>query len=136
LTDRRYTPTSYTHFYKTISQGNTNMQTPENNKPVIDVTPIDAQVKLSDQIKQASEEIAAKVIDESNLFAKPTLAQRAKRIGGVALKVGLYSAGAAALGGIAWVGYKALKGTPAEAVADAVGDAAAAVADAVAAALR
>lgn len=113
------------------------MQTPENSKPVdLTAAAIDAgklgeqPVKLSDQIKQAAEEVAAKVIEESSLFEKPTLTQRAKRIGKVALKVGIYSAGAAALGGIAWVGYKALKGTPVEALADAVGDAATAVADA------
>lgn len=118
------------------------MQTPENGKPAVElnVNLGAAPANLSEQIGKLADDVTAKVIDASEIFKKPTLAERAKRLGGGALKVGLYTTGAVALGGLAWVGYRALKGTPAEAIADAVGDAATAVADAatdaVAAALR
>jgi hypothetical protein len=139
LTDRRYTPTSYTPRPKLNPQEIENMNTPENGKPAINLNAAIETPNLDASIGKLADDVAKIVTEGTDLF-KPTLAQRAKRAGKVALKVGIYGAGAAALGGIAWVGYKALKGTPAEAIADAVGDAATAVADAatdaVAAALR
>lgn len=137
---------------QTNDQNNTNANNNEAGKPIDNVTPLTAAIqesaKLSPEVQQKIDDIASSMgavaAEALEIVNKPTLAQRLGRIGSAAGKVAKYGAIAAVAGGLGYVAYRALKGTPAAAVAEAVADAGAdaagavadAAADAVAAALR
>jgi hypothetical protein len=138
---------------QTNDQNNTNANNGnEAGKPIDNVSPLTTAIHqaaelapgVQQKIDQAATEIGAAAAEVLKTIEKPTLKERLGRISGAAGKVVKYGTIAAVAGGLGYVAYRALKGTPAAAVAEAVADAGAdaatavadAAADAVAAALR
>lgn len=125
------------------------MQTPEtgkntntngNNDSILPPLNLEAINSLAPGVTQKIDDIA-RTVGESAAEALniattpiPTRMERIKRLGRAAGNIAMYGAGAVVLGGLGYVAFRALKGTPAEAaaaaVADAAADAATAVADA------
>lgn len=89
---------------------------------------------VQDQIDKTAREIGAIAGEALNIVNTPVPSrmERVKRIGRAAGNVAMYGAGAVVLGGLGYIAFRALKGTPVEAVAAAVADAGADAATAVA----